>query len=156
MSIEFAFKYFSQVEIMYPIFDTNEKLIKVTEENIMNTPQIFNLYIPFKTKVSMSLILRSKIMDMETTNFEHDFTGYERMNPSVICFSQYVLDTKSFKDLEGSFDSSNNPEICRELKKDIISLQYVLYNECNEPKPDEYYLKVSDNCNFKLRHQGKI
>ena len=156
MSIELAFKYFSQIEIMYPIFDTNEKLIKVTEENIMNTPQIFNLYIPFKTKVSMSLILRSKIMDMETTNFEHDFTGYERMNPALICFSQYDPDTKSFKDLEGSFDSSNNPEICRELKKGYYLIAtYVLYNECNEPKPDEYYLKVNANCNFKLRHQAQ-
>ena len=160
ISIEFAFKYFSQIQVIYPIFDTNVKLIRVTnsekDESIMNSPQIFNLYIPFKSKVSMSLILRSNIMDMETTNFEQDFTGYEKMNPAVICFSQYDPESKSFKDFEGCFDSNNNPEICRELKKGYYLIWvYVLYDKCNDPKPDEYYIKVNSNTNFKLRHQAQ-
>ena len=160
ISKEDAFKYFSQIQIMYPIFDTNEKLIRVTntekDESIMNTPQIFNLYIPFKSKVSLSLILRSNILDMETTHFEQDFTGYEKMNPAVIGFSQYDPDKKTFKDFEGCFDSNRNPELVRELKKGYYLIWvYVLYDKCNEPKPDEYYLKVNSNTNFKLRHQAQ-
>ena len=62
MSIEFVFKYFEKVEIIYPNFDTNIKLIKISdsnnnnpnEENALNQPQIFNLYVPFKSQVSMS------------------------------------------------------------------------------------------------------
>ena len=45
----------------------------------MNQPQIFNLYVPFKSTVSISLILRTNILDMETTNYEKDFTGYEKV-----------------------------------------------------------------------------
>ena len=160
ISLEFAFKYFSQIQIIYPNFNTNEKLILVTnsdkDDNIMNTPQIFNLYVPFKSNVSMSLILRSKILDMETTNFEQDFTGYERMNPACICYSKYDPESKTFRDFEGCFDSSNNPELCREFKKGYYLIWvYVLYDKCNDPKPDEYYIKVNSNTNFKLRHQAQ-
>ena len=99
----------------------------------------------------MSLILHSKILDMETTNYEQDFTGYERMNPAAICYSQYEPDSKTFKDFEGCFDSSNNPEICRELKKGFYLIWvYVLYDKCNDPKPDEFFIKVNSNTNFKF------
>ena len=71
ISIEQAFKYFEKVEIIYPNFDTNIKIINYSKNkneenvnNIMNQPQIFNLYVPFKSTVSISLILRTNILDM--------------------------------------------------------------------------------------------
>ena len=162
MSIEYAYKYFEKIEIIYPNFDTNIKMINYsnnkTEENIdkMNQPQIFNLYVPFKSLVSISLILRTNILDMETTNYERDFTGYEKVNPAMICYSKYDPDNQSFKYFEGAFNSFENPEFSRELQKGFyIIYAWVLYDKCNEPKPDEYYLKVTSKTNFKLRHQAQ-
>ena len=161
MSIEYIYKYFDRIEIIYPNFDNNIKLIKIENNknennNIMNNPQIFNLYIPFKSLVSISLINRTNILDMETTNYEKDFTTYEKINPCMICYSQYDPDNKTFKYFEGSFHSFENPELCRELKKGYyIIYTWLLYDKCNEPKPDEYYLKVSSKTNFKLRHQAQ-
>ena len=90
MPIEYVFKYFEKIEIIYPNFDNNIKLIKIennkNENNIMNNPQIFNLYVPFKSSVSLSLIMRTNILDMETTNYEKDFTSYEKINPCMICY----------------------------------------------------------------------
>ena len=115
----------------------------------MNQPQIFNLYVPFKSIVSISLILRTNILDMETTNYEKDFTGYEKINPAMICYSKYDPDNKTFKYFE-------NPEFSRELQKGYyIIYAWVLYDKCNEPKPDEYYLKVTSKTNFKFRHQAQ-
>ena len=58
ISLEQAFKYFEKIEIIYPNFDTNIKIINYAknkneenENNIMNQPQIFNLYVPFKSIV---------------------------------------------------------------------------------------------------------
>ena len=160
MPIEYVFKYFEKIEIIYPNFDNNIKLIKIennkNENNIMNNPQIFNLYVPFKSSVSLSLIMRTNILDMETTNYEKDFTSYEKINPCMICYSKYEPDNKTFKYFEGSFNSFENPEICRELKEGYyIIYTWVLYDKCNDPKPDEYYLKVSSKTNFKLRHQAQ-
>ena len=160
MSIEYAFKYFEKIEIIYPLYDTNVKLIKINnndkDSNIMNQPQIFNLYIPFKSLVSISLILRSNILDMETTNYEKDFSGYEKINPAMICYSKYDPDNQTFKYFEGSFNSCENPEFCRELQKGFyIIYAWVLYDKCNEPKPDEYFLKVTSKTNFKLRLQAQ-
>ena len=106
MSIEYVFKYFEKMEIIYPNFDTNVKLIRIAnndnDENIMNMPQIFNLYVPFRSLVSISLILRSNILDMETTNYEKDFSGYEKINPAMICYSKYDPDNQTFKCFEGA------------------------------------------------------
>ena len=35
MSLDYAFQYFSQIQIIYPIFDTNEKIIRVTNSEKM-------------------------------------------------------------------------------------------------------------------------
>ena len=122
----------------------------------MNQPQIFNLYVPFKSTVSISLILRTNILDMETTNYEKDFTGYEKVNPAMICYSKYDPDNQTFKYFDGNFNSFENPEFSRELQKGYyIIYAWVLYNKCNEPKPDEYYLKVTSKTNFKFRHQAQ-
>ena len=160
MSIEYVFKYFEKIEIIYPNFDTNIKLIKIinnkNDSNILNQPQIFNLFVPFKSLVSISLILRTNILDMETTNYERDFTGYEKINPAMICYSKYDPNNKTFKYFEGAFNSSENPEFSREFQKGYyIIYAWVLYDKCNDPKPDEYYLKVNSKTNFKLRHQAQ-
>ena len=113
MSIEFAFKYFEKIEIIYPNFDTNIKIINYSKnnnnenKNVMNQPQIFNLFVPFKSLVSISLILRTNILDMETTNYEKDFTGYEKINPAMICYSKYDPDNQTFKYFDGAFNSLN-------------------------------------------------
>ena len=163
MSIEFAFKYFEKIEIIYPNFDTNIKIINYSNKknnegnkNVMNQPQIFNLFVPFKSLVSISLILRTNILDMETTNYEKDFTGYEKINPAMICYSKYDPDNQTFKYFDGAFNSFENPEFSRELQKGYyIIYAWVLYDKCNDPKPDEYYLKVTSKTNFKLRHQAQ-
>ena len=162
MSIEFAFKYFEKIEIIYPNFDTNIKIINYSKNNnnenkdVMNQPQIFNLFVPFKSLVSISLILRTNILDMETTNYEKDFTGYEKVNPAMICYSKYDPDNQTFKYFDGAFNSFENPEFSRELQKGYyIIYAWVLYDKCNDPKPDEYFLKVTSKTNFKLRHQAQ-
>ena len=74
----------------------------------------------------------------------------------MICYSKYDPDNQTFKYFEGSFNSCENPEFCRELQKGFyIIYAWVLYDKCNEPKPDEYFLKVTSKTNFKLRHQAQ-
>ena len=60
---------------------------------------------------------------METTNYERDFTGYEKINPAMICYSKYDPNNKTFKYFEGAFNSSENPEFSREFQKGY----YIIY-----------------------------
>ena len=139
---------FSKITIIHTMFDCNIKLIKISnnrnDDYIIGTPQVFNLYIPSSTKVSFSLIIKNNISQNENT---------ERITPSNICISKYNPEEKKLVNFEGCFNSSENCEFARELDEGYyIIWTYLLKEKCSEI-PNEYYLKVSSNIYFKLKHQ---
>ena len=158
MSLENLYSYFELIEIFHIMFNCNTKLIKITntenDKEILKTPQCFNLYIPSPSKISFSLIIRSKDLNIETTEYDQDLTTYIRQTPSCICLSKYDPDQKRFKTFEGCFNSYDNCEFARELDEGYYVLwTYLSYDNSKIPKPEEYYLKVSSEVNFKLRLQ---
>ena len=158
MSLDNLYSYCDRLEIFHIMFNCNTKLIKIANndkdnENIQ-IPQCFNLYLPSTSKVSFSLVMKAKELIIETTQYEQDLTTYIRQTPSTICISKYDPDMKTFKNFEGCFNSNDNCEFAREYEEGYYVIwTYLSYDNCKTPKPDEYYLKVSSEVNFKLRLQ---
>ena len=75
--------------------------------------------------------MKEIIIKMIIHSEDNQMTIHKRMNPACICYSKYDSESKTFRDFEGCFDSSNNPELCREFKKGYYLIWvYVLYDNC--------------------------
>ncbi len=143
MSIDNLKTNFNKITIIHTMFDCNIKIIKVSntvnDDSIIGFPQVFNLYIPSNTKVAFSLIIKSNNLN--------------RFTPSNICISEYEPEEKKLINLEGCFNSDENAEFARELDEGYYVIwTYLIKEKCNQTI-NEYYLKVSSNVYFKLRHQ---
>ena len=143
-SLDYLKKYFTKIHIVHKIFDCNIKQITI---NDLRIPQVFNLYIPSESKVSLSLILKYTDSSLNQNK--------KIICPCTICISQYNTEEKKFINFDGTFSSDEHgPQTCRNLKPGFYLIWiYLAYDFCSEPKPIEYDLKIGCNEYFKLRLQ---
>ena len=143
-SLDYLKKYFTKIHIVHKIFDCNIKQITI---NDLRIPQVFNLYIPSESKVSLSLILKYTDSSLNQNK--------KIICPCTICISQYNTEEKKFINFDGTFSSDEHgPQTCRNLKPGFYLIwTYLAYDFCSEPKPIEYDLKIGCNEYFKLRLQ---
>ena len=153
MSLEYIKKFFSQIHIVYKLFDCNIKLLTVPRESV-NIPQVFNLYIQNDAKVSFSLIFKDS-QKSEESAYEQSLKKKQKIIPATICISEYNLEEKKFINFDGCFSSEDGPETVRNLTSGFYLIwTYVAYDYCSNPAPRQYDLKVCSNDNFKLRLQA--
>ena len=143
-SLDYLKKYFTKIHIVHKIFDCNIKQITI---NDLRIPQVFNLYIPSESKVSLSLILKYTDSSLNQNK--------KIICPCTICISQYNTEEKKFINFDGTFSSDEHgPQTCRNLKPGFYLIWiYLAYDFCSEPKPIEYDLKIGCNEYFKLKLQ---
>ena len=153
MSLEYIKKFFSQIHIVYKLFDCNIKLLTVPRESV-NIPQVFNLYIQNDAKVSFSLIFKDS-QNSEESPYEQSLKKKQKIIPATICISEYNLEEKTFINFDGCFNSEEGPETVKNLTSGYYLIwTYIAYDYCSKPAPKEYALKVCSNDNFKLRLQA--
>ncbi|MCQ2818726.1 MAG: C2 family cysteine protease [archaeon] len=158
ITLDDFYLYFNTLEILSLMYDSNIKLLKICnndkETDKIMMPQCFNLYVPKTSKVSMSIVLKNKLLDIETTEYDYDLTTYNYCVPSCICYSKFDAQNQKFKGFEGGFSSKNGTEFTRELEEGFYVIwTFILYEKCNDPKPEEYYLKIASPNLFKVRFQ---
>ena len=82
MPLNYIQKYFTQIHIIYKLFDSNIKKLTISQD-IINIPQVFNLYIPNDSKVSFSLNFRNSASDSEMSEYDY----YDSSVGEVVCAS---------------------------------------------------------------------
>lgn len=156
VSLEEAYQLFQRIEVFHPMFDTNTRLIKIIGQEMIKTPQVINLYLNKQSSVSFSMIIKSQSLNIETTTYQHNLPEYNRVTPASLCFSKYDNERSKFLSFEGCFNSYDNCEIARILDEGYYVIwAYLAYEQCREPYPEEYYIKISSNTNFKATLQEK-
>lgn len=153
MSLDYVRKFFKQIHIIYKIFDCNIKQLSINQYNI-NTPQVFNLFLPNDSLVSFSLIIKSN-NNNELSDYEQSLIKTQIIQPACICISQYNPSEKNkFIGFDGCYNSYEFPETARELKAGFYVIwTYIAIEFCKEPIPNQYDLKVCSHEYFKLKYQ---
>ena len=155
MPLNYIQKYFTQIHIIYKLFDSNIKKLTISHD-IINIPQVFNLYIPNDSKVSFSLNFRNSASDSEMSEYEQSLKKIKKIIPACICISEYNLEEQKFINFDGCYNSEEDPETGRNLKAGFYVIwTYVAYDFCTDPKPKEYDLKICSHESFKLKLQAQ-
>ena len=155
MPLEYLTKYFTQIHIVYKMFDSNIKYITIQQDSI-NIPQVFNLYVPNDAKVGFSLVFKNNKMESEMSEYEQSLKKTNKICPACICISEFNVEEKKFMNFDGCYSSDDGPETARNLHSGFyIIWTFLAYDFCNDPKPFEYDLKICSHEYFKLKWQAQ-
>jgi hypothetical protein len=137
------------------MFDSNIKYITIQQDSI-NIPQVFNLYVPNDAKVGFSLVFKNNKMESEMSEYEQSLKKTNKICPACICISEFNVEEKKFMNFDGCYSSDDGPETARNLHSGFyIIWTFLAYDFCNDPKPFEYDLKICSHEYFKLKWQAQ-
>ena len=143
--IEDVKKYFIRSDICHMIYDGFSKYFEFKEKEILS-PKVFNFYLQEEGMVSISIYEKDWHFHRELRYINH---------PTSLIISEYDIKNNSIKNVITKYESNNNVEINKKLKKGYYLVwAYKTFDKNEKIGVDEMKIKFCSDAKISIKFKG--
>ena len=145
MCIEDIKKYFIRSDICHMIYDGFSKYFEFKDKELL-TPKIFNFYLQEEGIVSISIYEKNWHYHRELRHVDH---------PTSLIIAEYDIKDNSIKNVITKYESNNDMEITKNLKKGYYIVWAYKTNDINKKgNPEEVKIKFCSDVKMSVKFKG--